>query len=194
MSKTKQENPNLPAVPADAQAASIAAVSVKPKNLAAVVAITAAQRGLAKKLAAIEEWLSLPAVAPMKIADNTWVFTLHQHGETYFDKRDADNHLIMDEETGEPIQEAVHLWLCTAQERMEWDDNAGVHTTIEPGQRFQIRQKKARLRDKIVAEIEKTLDQYGESIPNVTCRYAKKSANAPASWGRPVTFAVVEFE
>lgn len=179
---------------------------VTPTNAAALKEVTHAQRELGNKLAAIDEFLELPRVSAKKIAEHTWLFTLVSHGDTIFDKRnergelvymrDADGEFVIDQETGELVtaKEPVHLWLCVAQEPMRYTQEDGSDVNIAAGERFQISQKKGRLRDKIVQEIEKTLDKYGEPIMNVTCRFAKKSANAPATHSRPVTFAVAAFE
>lgn len=182
------------------------AAFVTPANTAALKEVTHAQRELGAKLAALDEFLELPRVSAKKIAEHTWLFTLVSHGDTTFDKRnergeieymrDADGDFVVDQETGElvPQREQVHLWLCVAQEQMRYTQEDGTDVNIAAGQRFQISQKKGRLRNKIVQEIEKTLDKYGEPIMNVTCRFAKKSANAPATHSRPVTFAVAVFE
>jgi hypothetical protein len=162
-----------------------AIVKTTALNSAALARVTQAQVSFAAKLAEIEEWLSMPFVSPKAIASNTWLFTLLKHGETTFERENEDGSIGIDE---------VHLWLAVAQEPIEYVKGSGEMVKIETNDKFIVSQKVSKVRDRIAIEIIKILDGTGETIPNVTCRFAKMSSKAKLrGWSAPVTFAVAEF-
>jgi hypothetical protein len=158
---------------------------VRGVNEGALAKVTSAQRAFAAKLVEIEEWLSMPFVSAKAIASNQWLFTLRKHGETTFERMEDDGSVRIDE---------VHLWLADAQEEIKYTKNSGDMIEIAAGSSFIISQKTAKIRDRIAIEIQKILDETGESIPNITCRFAKMGSMAKAKgWSAPVTFAVAEY-